>query len=73
MLVVKGSNFVTNFLPFFKFLISSVVNEMKSVDQLAQNWFILNFFNSLGFIDFILTSFLLYLYWTYIFLAKKWY
>ena len=43
---------------------------MKSEDQLAQNWFIFIFFNSVGFSDFVLVLFHLCLFWTYIFLAK---
>ena len=44
---------------------------MKSEDQLAQNWFLINVFNSFDFTDFVLVSFHLCLIWTYIFLAKK--
>ena len=44
---------------------------MKSEDQLAQNWFTFNFFNSFVFIDFALVLFPLCLLCTYIFLAKK--
>ena len=44
---------------------------MKSEDQLAQNWFIFNVFNSFGFIDFVLVLFPLCLFWTYIFLTKN--
>ena len=44
---------------------------MKSEDQIAQNWFLINVFNSFDFIDFVLVLFHLCLIWTYIFLAKK--
>ena len=44
---------------------------MKSEDQLAQNWVIFNAFNSCGFIDFVLISSPLCLFWTYIFLVIK--
>ena len=37
----------------------------------GSNWFTFNVFNSFDFIDFVLVSFPLYLFWTYIFLAKN--
>ena len=44
---------------------------MKSEDQLAQNWFTFNFFNSFVFIDFVLVLLPLCLLCTYIYLAKN--
>ena len=44
---------------------------MKSEDNLAQNWFIFNIFNSLGFTEFVLVLFPLCLFLRSIFLAKN--
>ena len=45
---------------------------MKSEDELAQNWFIFNVFNSgFGFIEFVLVLFYLRVFWTNIFSQKN--
>ena len=46
---------------------------MKSEDQQSLELVHISFFNSFGFIDFVLVLFPLWLFLTYIFLAKYWY